>query len=80
LVLLSGADQTSPSNVTEPIDIITDFEKGAERLPPEVAEELRNRQRAVADTRRRAQVNESLLTFRVRGLRGRLRRDRPASA
>jgi hypothetical protein len=74
LVLLRGAQPRANATVNEPIDILTDFERGAERIPPDVAERLRGRQRAVAGKRRRAQLNESLLRFRVRGRRRRLAR------
>lgn len=56
-----------PPMADEPIDILTDFDRGAERLPSELADKLRDRQRSVSGKRRRAQLNEDLLRFRVRG-------------
>ncbi len=59
------------TTMPDPVDIITDFDRGADRLPSELADKLRGRQRAVAGKRRRAQLNEGLLRFRVRGWRRR---------
>jgi hypothetical protein len=78
LALLRSVDPHPKATVNEPIDILTDFERGAERIPPDVAERLRGRQRAVAGKRRRAQLNESLLRFRVRGRRRQLATERRA--
>jgi hypothetical protein len=57
--------------MNRPVDILTSFEKGAERLPSDLAKKLRGRQRAVAGKRRHAQLNEGLLRFRIRGWRRR---------
>lgn len=73
LVRPSGADISTDFAMTRAVDILTNFEKGAERLPPDLADKLRGRQRAVASKRRQAQLNESLLRFRVRGWRSRRR-------
>jgi hypothetical protein len=73
LVVLPGIETAHDSTMTRPVDIITNFEKGAERVPSEIAKKLRGRQRAVAGKRRQAQLNEGLLRFRVRGWRRRSR-------
>lgn len=72
----SEAASTGPHQEPMPdqIDIVTDFDRGADRLPSPTAERLRERQRSVAEKRRRAQLNEGLLRFRVRAFWRRLRR------
>ena len=48
-------------------DAVSDFEKAAEQLPPELAADLRGRQRDVANKRERAEVNDELRRLHVRG-------------
>jgi hypothetical protein len=51
------------------IDPLSDFERAAERLPREMAEDLRDRQRDVVNKRERAEVNDELRRLHVRGRR-----------
>jgi hypothetical protein len=49
------------------IDVVADFERASDTLPKDLVEDVRARQRDVANKRERAQLNNRLLQKRFRG-------------
>jgi hypothetical protein len=65
------AGKQDPMPRRRQIDVVSDFERAAEKLPKEMVDDVRRRQRDVANKRERAQLKDGLLRTRVRGQRGR---------
>jgi hypothetical protein len=66
---VTGKLPPMPHTRRRKIDAVSDFERAATRLPKAMVDNVRERQRDVANKRERAQLKDGLLRLRVHGRR-----------